>query len=127
MNKKGLLAILAAGFWINGSEFFRNEVLVKSVWLEHFQGLGLSFPAAPVNGIIWIVWGFAFATVLHLISRKFDFKNTVTIGWLAGFLLMWLVTWNLLVLPLSILVFAFPLSVLEVVLAVWILRKVHPV
>ena len=34
-------------------EFVRNELLLKSFWIEHYQKFGLVFPSDPINGAIW--------------------------------------------------------------------------
>ena len=124
--KKSLYAILLAGLWINASEFFRNEVLVKSLWTGHFQSLGLTFPSAPLNGALWMLWGFVFAMVVLAISRRASLLQTTFVLWLITFPLMWLVLWNLSVLPVGILPYAVPLSLLEVLVATLICRKVAP-
>lgn len=123
---RNILAVLLTGIWVNASEFFRNELLFKHYWTEHYQSLGLTFPSAPANGMVWMLWGFLFGWAIFLISRKFDFKQTVQIGWLMGFVLMWLVIGNMGVLPVGILAYAVPLSLLEVFIAAWICRKFAP-
>lgn len=122
-----LLAILASAIWINASEFFRNEWLLKPVWQAHYAGLGLTFPAAPVNGIVWMIWGIAFAILIHAVSRRFSLLATFGLAWFAGFVLMWLVTWNLAVLPVGILALAIPLSLLEAFGAALICQRINPV
>lgn len=124
--KKSLHAILLAGLWINASEFFRNEVLVKSLWTAHFQSLGLTFPSAPLNGALWMLWGFVFAMVVLAISRRASLLQTTFALWLITFPMMWLVLWNLGVLPIGILPYAVPLSLLEVLVATLICRRVAP-
>lgn len=124
--KKSLYAILLAGLWINASEFFRNEVLVKSLWTAHFQALGLTFPSAPLNGALWMLWGFVFAMVVLAISRRASLLQTTFALWLITFPMMWLVLWNLGVLPIGILPYAVPLSLLEVMVATLICRRVAP-
>lgn len=64
-----VLAILAAGIWMNLSEFVRNELLVRELWINGFSAIGLSFPSDPVNGAVWGVWTFIFVTVLVLLTR----------------------------------------------------------
>jgi len=49
----------------------------------------------------------------------------VFVLWFAGFILMWLVSWNLNVLPTAILPFAIPLSLLEAFLASFIVKKLN--
>ena len=34
---RGIRTVLFAGIWINTSEFVRNELLLKSYWVEHYQ------------------------------------------------------------------------------------------
>ena len=124
--KKSLYAILLAGLWINASEFLRNEVLVKSLWTAHFQALGLTFPSAPLNGALWMLWGFVFAMVVLAISRRASLLQTTFALWLITFPMMWLVLWNLGVLPVGIRPYAVPLSLLEVMVASLICRRVAP-
>ena len=119
MNPKvrNAVAIISTGVWVNASEFFRNEFLLKKYWIAHFKLLGMTFPTRPVNGIMWMIWGFLYAIAIFSISRKFSLMQTTLLGWLVGFLLMWIVIWNLNVLPRDILVYAAPLSLLEVLVA----------
>lgn len=105
--------VMLTGLWVNASEFFRNEILVKNDWVSHFQALGMTFPSQPLNGMVWVMWGFLFALAIHAVSRKFDLVQTTLICWLMAFVLMWVVAWNLNVLPVAILAYAVPLSLLE--------------
>lgn len=126
MNQKyqPILSIALAGLWINASEFFRNEILVKNDWGSHFQSLGMTFPSAPINGAIWVAWGFLFATCIYLLSQKFSLMQTAIISWLMAFVLMWIVLWNLNVLPSGILIYAIPLSLLECLIAAYICHAI---
>jgi len=128
MNKpiRSIVTVIVVGIWVNTSEFFRNEILLKSYWVNHYQSLGLTFPSAPVNGIVWVTWGFLFAAAIYLISRKFKLLQTALISWLMAFVLMWVVAWNLSVLPTAILVYAIPLSLLEAWLGAYICHKLSP-
>lgn len=123
---KDSMAVAASGIWINASEFFRNEVLVKSLWTEHYQSLGMPFPSAPVNGMMWGVWGFLLAAIILMVLRRASLGYTVIIVWLSAFALMWIVIWNMGVMPAGLLWYALPLSLLEVVVAVWIVRRLSP-
>lgn len=118
-----LFAILITTVWSVLSEFFRNELLFKQVWVDHFQSLGLAFPSAPVNGANWGFWSLTFVLGLRIILTRFSLVSGALLAWLMGFVLMWLVTGNLLVLPFSLLVYAIPLSLLEVFVAAWLLLK----
>ncbi len=123
---RSIAAVILAGLWVNASEFFRNEILLKSYWVNHYQSLELTFPSEPLNGIVWVLWGFLFATAIHIVSRRFGLVQTALVCWLMGFVLMWIVLWNLSVLPSGILVFAIPLSFLEALVGAYICRKVSP-
>ena len=125
-SSRSILAVVAAGVWVNASEFFRNEVLLKSYWTDYYKSLGLVFPSEPKNGMIWMVWGFLFAWAIYLISRKFSLVQTALLAWLTGFVLMWIVTWNMNVLPPGILVYAVPLSLLEAWLGSYLCKKLAP-
>jgi hypothetical protein len=111
------LPIVLSALWISISEFVRNEILLKSFWLEHYQSLGLVFPSEPVNGAIWGVWSLALATSIYIISRRFSLWPAIFITWFMAFVLMWLVIGNMDVLPLGLLWVALPLSILEVTVA----------
>ena len=121
--KKIIFPILAATIWISISEFARNEILLKSYWTDHYENLGLIFPSEPVNGVMWGVWSLCFAIGIYFIAQKFSVLQTTSLAWLLGFVLMWLVTGNMNVLPFGILPFAVPLSILESFLAVIIIKK----
>jgi len=123
MFKKILLPILFATIWISISEFARNEFLIKSYWIKHYEGLGLVFPSEPINGAVWGIWSMLFAAAIFIISRKFSLIQTILLSWFVGFILMWLVIGNLGVLPDGILIIAVPLSFLEVLIASLIIFK----
>ncbi len=121
--KKVIFPIFLATIWISISEFARYEFLLKSSWSEHYSNLGLVFPSEPINGAVWGIWSLIFAIIIFILFQRFTFWQTVGIAWLAGFVLMWLVTGNMLVLPFGILPLAVPLSILEVIIATWIIQK----
>lgn len=123
--KKVILPVLLATIWISISEFARNEFLLKSIWTEHYQALGLVFPSEPVNGAIWGLWSLLFATAVFILSKKFTLLETTFLAWFVGFVLMWVVTGNMLVLPLQILFYAVPLSILEAFVASYIIFKLR--
>jgi hypothetical protein len=115
-----ILPILLATIWISISEFVRNQLLFKSYWVEHYQGLGLTFPAEPINGVLWGVWSLLFAIAIFILAKKFTLWQTTLLSWFVGFVLMWVVIGNLGVLPYGLLLFSVPLSLLEAFLAAWI-------
>jgi len=121
--KKTIFPILVATIWISISEFARNELFFKSYWIDHFKDKGLNFPSDPINGAVWGFWSLLFGIFIYVVSTKFNLVQTTIISWFAGFVLMWVVTWNLDVLPVGLLNFAIPLSLLEALVATWIIKK----
>lgn len=116
-------AVLLSTLWIALSEFLRNELLLKSEWLEHYSEMGLTFPSEPLNGAVWGIWSLMFSVLLMAIGQRFSLLHTILIGWISAFLMMWIAIGNLGVLPFSILPFAIPLSALETAVAVWIQKR----
>jgi hypothetical protein len=123
---RSIIAIVLTGIWVNTSEFLRNEVLLKKYWVDHYQSLGIAFPSGPKNGMIWVAWGFLFAIAIYIISRKFNIIQTTLLSWFMAFVLMWVVTLNLNVLPSAILIYAVPLSFLEAFIGSYICTKISP-
>ncbi|MCB9190448.1 MAG: hypothetical protein H6602_02115 [Flavobacteriales bacterium] len=124
--KRTVIPVLAATIWISISEFVRNEFLLKHFWIDHYNGLGLTFPSEPINGAVWGVWSLVFAISIFIIAKRFSLIETTIIAWLVGFVLMWIVTANMSVLPLGILFYAVPLSILEAFLASYIIFQLRP-
>ena len=120
---KKMFPVLLATVWISMSEFVRNEFLFKSLWIKHYQSLGLTFPSEPVNGAVWGLWSFLFAAALYIIGQKFTLIQTTLLGWFVGFVLMWVTIGNLGVLPFDLLPYAIPLSLLETLIASVIIKK----
>jgi len=121
--KNMIIPVVLATVWISLSEFVRNEFLLKSLWIKHYEGLGLVFPDGPVNGAVWGLWSLLFAAIIFIISKKFSMVQTVIISWLGGFVMMWVVVGNLGVLPSGLLFAALPLSLLEALIAAFIVKK----
>ncbi|MFZ4548828.1 MAG: hypothetical protein ACOYN4_15375 [Bacteroidales bacterium] len=122
--KHTFLPILLATIWISISEFTRNEFLLKSYWTNHYQTLGLVFPSEPINGAVWGLWSLCFAIAIFIIAKKFSLLQTTFLSWFVGFVLMWISSGNMDVLPFGILPFAIPLSFLEAFLASLIVKKI---
>jgi len=121
--KKAIAPIVFAALWIVFSEFIRNQVLFQDLWVEHYNSMGLTFPTAPINGVVWMIWSLLFAAVIYVISSKFSTRQTILLSWTVGFLMVWLVIGNLGVLPYKLLIFAVPLSLLEVCVATLLITK----
>lgn len=122
MIKRTILPVFLAFIWISVSEFIRNEFLLNSYWIEHYSDLGLEFPTAPVNGLIWGLWSLLFAIAVFILSKKFSLLQTTFLSWFMAFVMMWVVIGNLGVLPFGILYLAAPLSLLEAFVAAYIVR-----
>ena len=121
--KQTILPILLATIWISISEFARNEFLLKSYWTDHYQSLGLVFPSEPINGAVWGLWSLCFAIAIFIVAKKFSLLQTTLLSWFVAFILMWISSGNMGVLPFGILPFAIPLSLLEAFLASFIIIK----
>jgi hypothetical protein len=67
--------------------------------------------------------GFLLAYVLYELLQKFSLKKSIIFTWIPSFLMMWIVIFNLQTLPLDILIFAVPLSLLEIFIAGIIINK----
>ena len=111
--KKIVLPVLIIGIWINVSETVRWMFLIESYWLEKYQNLNLIFPNETTNLIMWMVWGFLFAALIFILSRKFNLFQTTILSWFVAFVMMWVVVWNVGVLPVKMLWFNIPLSLFE--------------
>jgi hypothetical protein len=123
MVKNHVLPIILATIWISLSEFFRNEFLLKSIWVNHYASLGLTFPSDPINGLIWGIWSLGFAIFIYFVSKKFSLLGTTFLSWFVSFVLMWIVLGNMRVLPINILPYAIPLSLLETFVGCSIIKK----
>ena len=121
--KKKIFPIILATIWISISEFVRNTFLLHNYWTAHYQYLGLTFPEQPINGAVWGIWSLCFAIAIFIFSKKYTMVQTSFLSWFVGFVFMWLVVGNLGVLPIKILIFAIPLSLLEAFLATFIIFK----
>ena len=124
--KNPVLPVILSTVWISLSEFIRNEFVFKEYWVQHYTSLGIVFPSEPVNGAVWGLWSLVFAIILYVLFSRFNLLHTTMLGWVLGFVLMWLVIGNMGVLPYSLLIYAIPLSMLEVWVAVLIIRYFTP-
>ena len=121
--QKIVLPVFLATIWISLSEFVRNEFLIKSYWIQHYEQLGMTFPSEPINGAIWGLWSLLLAIALFLLLKKFTWTQGALLGWFMAFVLMWVVVGNMGVLPNRVLPVAIPLSLIEVFGAAYIIEK----
>ncbi len=123
--KRVITSILLAGVWVSVSEFIRNEIFLKNHWVDHYASMGLVFNTTSINGIWWVIWSFLMAYGMYVLLKYLPFKKTIWITWLFSFVMMWITLYNLQILPLSILVIAIPLSIIEVLFAGFILKTIN--
>lgn len=124
--RRHLAPVFAATVWISLCEFLRNELWLKHLWVGHYAKLGLAFPDAPMNNATWGLWALALAASLKWLLTRFPRGESALLAWLIAFGLMWIVTGNLGVLPLAILPYAVPFSLIEVYGASWLLEVTAP-
>jgi hypothetical protein len=122
--KKTIIPILLVGAWINISETVRWLLIIESHWIEYYKNLNLVFPNEPVNAIVWMIWGFLFGAIIFVLSKKFKPLQTALISWITIFVMLWIVLWNIDILPMSILWYNIPLSFIEAYIGVLICNKV---
>lgn len=121
--KKIIWPILITGIWINLSETLRWIYLIEPFWIKKYQLLNLTFPGENVNMIVWMVWGFFYATTIFILSKKFKLVQTTLLSWFVAFVMMWIVVWNVGVLPTEMLWYNIPLSLLETFIGAYICIK----
>jgi hypothetical protein len=109
---------------MNISEFIRNELVIKNIWVNGFNEIGLTFPSEPINGATWGIWAFVFVGILSYLSKNFSALESTLIAWVSGFVLLWLAMWNMGVLPKGLLFWAIPWSFGEVYIAALICKKI---
>jgi len=124
--KKTILPIIIVGIWINISEIIRWELLIKSFWVKHYAGLNLVFPNEAINGIVWVLWGFLIAIIISVLSKKFSLIRTTLLSWFVVFVLLWMVLWNVNMLPKNILWYVVPLSLIELFIGAYIYKRLNP-
>lgn len=118
-----ILPILITGIWINISETVRWMFLIESYWLEKYQILNLTFPNETTNMIAWMIWGFFHATVIFILSKRYNLLQTTGLSWFVAFVMMWVIVWNIGVLPTGMLWINIPLSLLETFIGAYICIK----
>lgn len=122
---RAVISIVAAMAWISSSEFIRNTFFLHDHWVQHYEALGLFFPEEPINGAMWGTWALVYALTIFFLNKRFSLFETFAISWTYGFVMMWLVIGNLMVLPFSILPVAVPWSMFESFGAAWIIRVIN--
>lgn len=121
--KRIIISILITGIWINLSESIRWIFLIKPFWIEKYQELNIAFPDENVNMIAWMIWGFFYAATIFILSKKFNLLQTTFLSWFIAFAMMWIVVWNVGILPTGMLWFNIPLSLIETFIGAFICIK----
>jgi hypothetical protein len=121
--KKTIFPVLVIGIWINISETVRWIFLIESYWVEHYKNMNLVFPNSPFNALIWMIWGFLLAITIFVLSKKYSLFQTTLLTWLIVFVMLWIVLWNINILPVTILWYVAPLSLIEIYIGVLISKK----
>ena len=106
--KKTILPIILIGLWINISITIGWILILEGYWIEKYQSLNLVFPTGLINNITWMIWGFMLATIIFIISKKFSLWQTTFLAWFVAFIMMWVIVWNVGVLPTGMLLFNIP-------------------
>ena len=122
--KKTVAPILLAGIWLNVSGTIRWIYLIEPYWLEKYNYLNLVFPAELVNNMVWMIWGFLFAIAIFILSKKFNLMQTTLLSWFMVYVMMWVIVWNVGVLPTGMLWMNIPLSLFDAYVAAFICIKV---
>jgi hypothetical protein len=132
--KHFVLTTLIVSIWVNISEVFRYFVIVKPMMQEY---LAMLPGAIPMNWTVFAIWGI-WDTILTslvvfiywLVAQRFgnNLMSTIisaTTSWALFFLLFWLGMVNMGLSPISVALIALPLSLLEMIVASWILSKLY--
>ncbi len=121
--KKSILPILLAGIWLNISGTIKWIFLIESYWIEKYNDMGIVLPAGLINNIMWMLWGFMFATTIFILSKKFNLIQTTLLSWFVAYGMMWVIVWNVGVLPIGMLWINVPLSLFEVFVGALICKR----
>ena len=108
--KKTILPIILIGLWINISITIGWLLILENYWIEKYQSMNLVFPTGLINNITWMIWGFLLATTIFILSKKFNLLQTTFLAWFVAFIMMWVIIWNIGVLPTGMLLFNIPNS-----------------
>jgi hypothetical protein len=121
--KKTILPILLTGIWLNISGTVKWIFLIESYWIEKYSALGIVLPTGLINNITWMIWGFLFATTILILSKKFNLIQTTLLSWFVAYGMMWVIVWNVGVLPTGMLWINVPLSLFETFVGALICKK----
>jgi hypothetical protein len=112
--KKTIWPILLISLWINIFETLRWILFAKPEIDMYFKAANLLLPNEPINNILWLIWGIIIAVMIFTISKKFKVLQTTIIVWIAVYVMHWIALWNFAVLPINVLLLAFPLTFINI-------------
>ena len=121
--KKTILPIILIGLWINISITIGWMLILEGYWIEKYQSMNLVFPTELINNITWMIWGFMLATIIFILSKKYSQLQTTLISWFAAFAMLWVIVWNIGVLPTGMLLFNIPNTLIVTYIGAWICKK----
>ena len=121
--KKTILPIILIGLWINISITIGWMLILEGYWIEKYQSMNLVFPTGLINNITWMIWGFLLATTIFILSKKFNLLQTTFLAWFVAFIMMWVIVWNVGVLPTGMLLFNIPNSLFVTFIGTLICKK----
>ena len=121
--KKTILPILLTGIWLNIAITAGWKLILEGYWIEKYQSLNLVFPTGLINNITWMIWGFMLATIIFILSKKYSPLQTTLVSWFAGFAMLWVIVWNIGVLPTGMLLFNIPNTLIVTYIGAWICKK----
>jgi Na+-transporting NADH:ubiquinone oxidoreductase subunit NqrE len=121
---QNFLAVVLTTFWISLSEFFRNEILLKSLWQEHFQKLGIFLPSQNITMAFWGIWSFMFTGAIYNIAKKFPLAGTALLSWFVAFPMMWVMLGFLGIMSHNYMLYSTPLTLIETFVAAFIIKKI---
>jgi len=98
-------------------------LILEGYWIEKYQSMNLVFPTGLINNITWMIWGFLLATTIFILSKKFNLLQTTFLAWFVAFIMMWVIVWNVGVLPTGMLLFNIPNSLFVTFIGTLICKK----
>lgn len=123
--KKPILPILLIGIWINISITIGWMLILESYWVEKYQSLNLVFPTGLINNITWMIWGFMFAIIICILSKKYSLLQTTLLSWFVTFVVPWTMIWTIGVLPTGMLLFNIPNTLFVTFIGAVIAKKLN--
>jgi len=123
--KKTILPIFLIGVWINISMTIAWLLILESYWVDKYQSLNLIFPSGLTINIMWMIWGFMFAIIIFILSKKYSLLQTTLLSWFVTFVVPWNMIWTMGVLPTGMLLFNIPNTLFMTFIGAVISKKLN--